>query len=43
VSAGSGWLFLVLVVLGMLALLAAPFLAVGVITSLRLMRKDGKR
>jgi hypothetical protein len=43
VSIGSGWLFLVLVVLGILAILVAPFLAIGTITFLRLMKKGSKK
>ncbi len=42
-SIGSGWLFLVLVVLGILAILVAPLLAVGDVTLLRLMKKGDRR
>ncbi len=42
-SIGSGWLLLLLVVLGILAILVAPLLAVGAITFLRIIKKGGKR
>ncbi len=42
-SGAGTWLLVVLVVLGILTILAAPLVAVGAITFLRLMRKEGKK